>query len=164
MPHNPLMLLRLPTPLPLSLSLKNSPTIVMLKTVLRPKLTNVPVESRKIYLTLLKRQNTLIQPLPALRVSCSVKTVRISQISRMKLKSRRIINQQLLRRNRLRTLRFFNHDIPSFTTIYINRIAFYKYRIPAHRKLKKAEPKPSREAKQNPRHDSAVINLHRKVK
>lgn len=155
---DPFVLLRPSAPISFSLSFNNGSAIVVLEGVLRSKLTDVPVESLKIYLTLLKRQNTLIQPLLAVRISCSVKAVRISEIGRMKLKIRRIINQQLFRRNRLCTFRFFTHGIPSFATIYNNRIAFYKYRIPAHKRPNKTGPKPIRETEQHPEHSSAAFN------
>jgi hypothetical protein len=42
----------------------------------------------------------------------------------VKLKARRIINQQLFRRNRLRILRFFNHDFPSFAITTLTEFPF----------------------------------------
>ena len=121
MPLDPLVFLRLPAPLSLSLRLDHqSPIGVRGCPIVLTVATDIPVEGLAVYLFLLKSHDALVQLLPTFSIYRLVKRFRIGEISGVKQKVGGIINQKLLRRNRLATFRSFAHDSQA-STVHNNK-------------------------------------------
>lgn len=91
--------LRFSAPFSFLLRFYESSAIVMLRAVFCSVLVYVSVKGRIVYLVLLKSHNVLVQLFLGLRVGCLVIGVRVGEISSVKLKVRRVVDQELLRRS-----------------------------------------------------------------
>ena len=112
---NPLTLLRLPAPIAFPLRLYHGSTVHVRTSCVRTIMAYVPVESRTVYLVLLKSDNALVKLLPTFGIRSFVERFRIGEIGSVKQKVGGFVNQKLLRRNRLFASSSFTHDSQAST-------------------------------------------------
>jgi hypothetical protein len=121
-PSDSFLLLRFHAPISLSLCLHGETVMSSFRHATSAVASHVPIESLRVNLVLLKIFNVQVQVSFSISPTGIVKQIRINEVGCMKLKIRRVINQQFFRSWFLIVRYWFGH----VHSIFLQQLRLYK--------------------------------------